>query len=90
MHICIGQSLAKPLRRQLNDPSVSKHFLASAIVYGFGVFMWDGSPGGVVSRWPFLQSLFHSLSLYFFYTGAILVKILEMSRWPHPSTVNLP
>jgi hypothetical protein len=39
--------------------SVSKHFLASAIVSGFGVCRWDGSQGGVVSRWPFLQSLFH-------------------------------
>ena len=29
------------------------------IVWGFGVFRWDGSLGGVVSGWPFLQSLFH-------------------------------
>ena len=61
--ICIGQDLAEPLRRQLAP--VSKHFLASAIVSGFGVCMWDGSPGGAVSGWPFLQSLLHTLSLYF-------------------------
>ena len=63
--ICIGQDPADPLRRLLYQAPVSKHFLASAIVSGFGVFMWDGSPGWAVSGWPFLQSLFHSLSLYF-------------------------
>ena len=63
--ICIGQDLAEPLRRQLYQAPVSKHFLASAIVSGFGVCMWDGSPGGAVSGWPFLQSLLHALSLYF-------------------------
>ena len=63
--ICIGQDLAEPLRRQLYQAPVSKHFLASAIVSGFGVCMWDGSPGGAVSGWPFLQSLLYSLSLYF-------------------------
>ena len=61
-HICIGQNLEEPLRRQ--SAPVSKHFLASTIVSGFGLCMWDGSPGGAVSV-PFLQSLFHSLSLYF-------------------------
>ena len=65
IHICIGQDLAEPLRRQLYQAPVSKHFLASAIVSGFGVCMWDGSPGGAVSGWSFLQSLLHSLSLYF-------------------------
>jgi hypothetical protein len=65
IHICIGQDLAELLRRQLYQAPVSKHFLASAMVSGFGVCMWDGSPGGAVSGWPFLQSLLHSLSLYF-------------------------
>jgi hypothetical protein len=65
IHICISQDMAEPLRRQLYQAPVGKHFLASAIVSGFGVCMWDGSPGGAVSGWPFLQSLFHSLSLYF-------------------------
>jgi hypothetical protein len=40
-------------------------FLASTIVSGFGDCIWDGSPGGTVSRWPFLQSLLHTLSPYF-------------------------
>jgi hypothetical protein len=35
--ICIGQALAEPLRRKLYQASVSKHFLASVIVSGFGV-----------------------------------------------------
>jgi Ni/Fe-hydrogenase subunit HybB-like protein len=66
IHICIGQDLAEPLRRQLYQALVSKHFLASAIVSGFGVCIWGGSPGGGVSGWPFLLSLFYSSSLYFF------------------------
>jgi hypothetical protein len=41
---CIGRDLAEPLRRQLYQAPVSKHFLASAIVSGFGVCMWDGFP----------------------------------------------
>ena len=65
--ICIGQDLGKPLRRQLYQVPVSKHFLASAIVSGFGVCRWDIFPGGAVSEQPFLQFLLHSLSLYFLY-----------------------
>jgi hypothetical protein len=37
IHICIGQDLTEPLRRQLYQAPVSKHFLASAIVSGFVV-----------------------------------------------------
>jgi len=55
--ICIIMVLAEPLRRHPYQAPVSKHFLASAIVTGFGGYIWDGSPGGAVSRWPFLQSL---------------------------------
>jgi hypothetical protein len=60
-----GQALAEPLRRQLYQAPFSKHFLASAIVSGFGDCIWDGSPSRADSGWPFLQSLFHNLSLYF-------------------------
>ena len=63
IHLCICQALAEPLRRQLYQAPVSKHFLASTIVSGFGDCIWDGSPGGAVSGWPFLQSLLHTLSL---------------------------
>ena len=70
--ICIGQALAEPLRVQLYQAPVSEHFLASAIVYGFCVYRWDGSLSGAVSGWLFLQTLFHSLPLHFHLTGGIL------------------
>ena len=52
--IYIGQVLVEFLREQLYQAPVSKHFLASAIVSGFGVSMCDGSLGGAVSGRPFL------------------------------------
>ena len=63
IHFCIRQALTDPLRRQLYQSPVSKLLLASAIVSGFGGCLWDGSPGGAVSGWSFLQSLLHTLSL---------------------------
>jgi hypothetical protein len=42
IHICIGHTLAEPLRGQLYQALVSKCFLASAIVSGFGACRWDG------------------------------------------------
>jgi hypothetical protein len=57
--ICLGQVLAEPLREQPYQAPVSKCFLSSAIVSGFGVCRWGGSLGGAVSGWPFLQSLLH-------------------------------
>ena len=65
IHFCICQALAEPLRKQPYQAPVSKHFLASAIVSGFGGCIWDESPVGAVSGWPFLQSLLHTLSPYF-------------------------
>jgi hypothetical protein len=43
---------------------VSKELLASMIVSGFGNCIGDGSPGGTVSGWPFLQFLIHTLTMY--------------------------
>jgi hypothetical protein len=63
IHFCICQTLAEPLRRQLYQAPVSKHFLASTTVSGFGNCMWDGSPGEGVSKWSFLQSLLHTVSV---------------------------
>jgi hypothetical protein len=60
------QALAEPLRRQPYQALVTKHFLKSTITSGFGVCIWGGSPIRAVSGWPFLQSLLHILSLYFF------------------------
>jgi hypothetical protein len=55
--LCICQALAESLRRQLYQAPVSKHLLASTIVSGFSDCIWDGSPGGTVTGWLFLQSL---------------------------------
>ena len=62
---------------------VSKHFLASAIVSGFGVCMWNRFPGGSVSGWPFFQSLLHTSFLYIRFRGS--VHYHQGSRtWQHP------
>ena len=55
--ICIGQVLVEPLRGQLYQASVSKHFLTLTIVLGCGVCTWDVSLGGPVSGWSFLHFL---------------------------------
>ena len=65
IHLCICHALAEPLRIHLYQVLVSKHISVSAIVSGFSVCLWDGSPGGAVSRWPFFQSLPPTLSPYF-------------------------
>ena len=41
IHFCICQALAEPLRRQLYQSPVPKLLLASSIVSGFGVGLWD-------------------------------------------------
>jgi hypothetical protein len=69
IHICISQVLADPLKRQLYQAPVSKHFLASVIVYGFGVCIWDGSPCVAVSGRTFLQFLLHSVSVFLLVMG---------------------
>jgi hypothetical protein len=54
-YISIGQALAEPHRKQLYQAPVSKLFLVSAKVSGFGVCMWwDGSSGMAIYGWPFL------------------------------------
>jgi hypothetical protein len=64
IHLCIFQVLTEPLRRQLYQTPVSKQLLTSTIVSGLGNYIWDGSPCGAISGWPFLQSLLDTLSLY--------------------------
>ena len=61
------QALAETLRRQLYQGPISKHFLASSTGSGFGVYIWDLSPGGALSGRPFLQAVRHTLSSYFLY-----------------------
>ena len=50
IHFCICQALTEPLKRPLYQAPVSKVLLTSAIVSGFGGCLWNGSPGGAVSR----------------------------------------
>jgi hypothetical protein len=63
IHFCICQALAGPLRRQIYQATVSKLLLASTLVSGFGDCIWDGSLGGAVSGWSFLQSAPHVVSV---------------------------
>jgi hypothetical protein len=63
IYFCICQALAEPLRRQLYLAPVREHLLASAIESGIGDCILDGSPGGAVSGWSFLQSLLHTVSV---------------------------
>jgi hypothetical protein len=84
IRIFIAQALAESLRRQLYQAPVNKSFLASAIMSGFVICKWDGSLGEEVSGRPFLQSLLHSLPLYFLLTIGILYYF--WGGWPHPST----
>ena len=55
--LSVTPPLLTPCSVQLYRAPVSKHFLASAIVSGFGDCIFGGPPGRTVSGWPFLQSL---------------------------------
>jgi hypothetical protein len=73
--------VAELVRGQLYQAPVCKHFLASAIVLGYDVCKWDGSQGGAVSGWPFIQSL---LQFFFFIPEFPLDKNnseLKILRW---------
>jgi hypothetical protein len=61
IRVCICLALAETLRRQLYQTPINMHFLASIIVSAFGDCIWDGSPGGTESEWPFIQVLLHML-----------------------------
>jgi hypothetical protein len=55
--ICICQALAYPFKRQLYKTPASKYFLASSIVSGFAVCIWNGFP-----MWGRLEMAFSSVS----------------------------
>jgi hypothetical protein len=64
IHLSICQALTKPLRRKLYQVPVSKHFLACAIVSGFGNCIWDGSLGtgeNFMNRTPMSYALRSSI-----------------------------
>jgi hypothetical protein len=84
LHFCICQTLVEPLRRQLYQDPVSKHLLASTIVSGFGDCIWDGSPGGTVTGWPFLQFLLQTLKahkFWFFDAYYIIYNLVSQSHF---------
>lgn len=47
---------------------------------------WDGSLGGTVSVWPFLQTLLHSFCLHFLLTEEFWITIFEVSGWAYLPT----
>lgn len=67
-HFCISQALAEPLRSQQNQTPVSKHLLASIIVFGLGNCIWDRSLGGTVTG-GLSFSFCHKLCLCISYHG---------------------
>ena len=81
-HFSICHALAEPLRGHLYQAPLTKHLLASAIVFGFDVYRWDGFLAGAVSGWPVFQSLLYTLSLHFLLIGIFWVNIFEMGEWP--------
>jgi hypothetical protein len=79
--------------------SCQQAFLASTVGSLFGVCIWDGSPGGAVSAWPFL--LFHVLSLYvllwvfcspppFYWIFSLHFKCYPLSRFAVPQKLPIP
>jgi len=61
----VSRVLSVSLRRHPYLTPVNKDLVASAIVTGLCDCIWDRSTHGVVSGWPFLQSLLNSSSLNF-------------------------
>ena len=87
IRISIGHDLVEPLKRLLYQDPVSKHFLASAIVSGFVVCMWDGSPGGGCLWMAFpLVSVLLFVPVFPLDRSNSGLKFWEMGGWPHPST----
>jgi hypothetical protein len=83
--VCIGLALAELLRKQLYWAPVSKHFLASAIVSGFGVSKWDGSLGEG-SLWMMFPSISCPLFVpaFPFDRGNSVLIFLKCVSWEAP------
>ena len=79
---CICMVLAERLRRHPYLVPIRKHFMALAIVLGFGGCIWVGSPGEAVSARSFLQSLLLYLTLYFL-LWVFCSTFQEELRYPH-------
>jgi hypothetical protein len=57
--------------------------MASIILSGFGPYAWGGSQAGLVTGWPFLQSLLNFCPCIFFGQEKFWVKISKMVGRPH-------
>jgi hypothetical protein len=84
MHFCICQALAEPLRKQLYQAPVSKLFLTSVIVSGFGGCLWEGFPsGGTV--WMVIPSVSSPTSIFPY----VLIPMWILSESSKTSETNL-
>ena len=79
IHLCICKALSRHLRRQLHLAPVSMYFLASTILPWSGNCIWNESPGGTVSQWPFLQCLYF---ISIFAPVSILLLFLRRTKAP--------
>jgi hypothetical protein len=77
IRLCICKALAGPLSGDSHIRLLGMHFLASTIMSGFGNCIWDESPGGTVSGWPFLQSLLYTFSPYLLLYFVLLLRRTE-------------
>jgi len=87
--ICLyfGYVLVEMLKEQPYHAQVSKCFLASTVVLGFGICRWNGFLDRVVSVCTFLQFLFHFFcSCHSFCQEHLWVKNCEVGVWPLLST----
>jgi hypothetical protein len=92
VNICIyiGLVLVEPLREETYRIPVNKLFLVSAIMLEFSVCRWHDSQGGNISGWPFLQGVFHFLSLSFLGQEQFWVRKFEIRGDPIPQLGAMP
>jgi hypothetical protein len=87
IHICIGQMVVEPLRKQRCQQVLH----GSSNTGGFGICSWDEPLGRMVSGWPFLQSLFHFFVPVFPLNRNISeLKILRCLGGPIPLLGTVP
>jgi hypothetical protein len=83
--LCICQALTEPLRRQLYQAPVSKHFLSSTIVSGLGNCIWDGSSGGAASGWhtkiPVSRGRLKALPRWESFSLQIMLDCMNSCSW---------
>jgi hypothetical protein len=63
--------------------------MALVIMSGFGACLWDGFQVGLVTGWPFLQSLLHYYPAFLLNSNNSGSKILKIGERSNPSTGGL-